>query len=206
MAEHIKAWRNEYKRSTWKGYYSLDILEPYYKKGRLLDAGCGSGKYAIPLCMRGFDVVAVDISSGAIGLSMDICEQRGLVIDFLAANVFELPFYDSSFDVVWCYGVVQHLLLKEREAAISEFGRILKNGGILFIEVFGEEDMRYGGNIVEPGTFKRKNGIIYHYFNRTELTDLLKSFTCDIFESKKQKRFEGKYYMRHMITAAARKS
>lgn len=205
MVEHIKAWRNEYRSSSWKGNYSLEILAPYCKRGRLLDAGCGSGKYAIPLQMRGFDVIAVDISSG-LKHAKAICEQRKLVIDFLEANVYELPFSDCSFDVVWCYGVLQHLLLNEREAAISDFRRILKSGGMLFIEVLGEEDMRYGGDIVEPGTFKRESGIIYHYFNKNELKDMLQGFSYDVFETKKQKRFERKYYIRHMISAAARKS
>jgi len=205
MTEHIKAWNREHKSSIWKGHYSLKILEPNCKKGRLLDAGCGSGKYTIPLKMRGFDVVAVDVSSGALKQANANSKAHKLDVELLAANVCELPFSDGSFDIIWCYGVLQHLLAKERERAICEFGRLLQNDGILFIEVFGEEDMRYGGNEVEPGTFSRKNGIVYHYFNKNELNDMLKGFSCLIEESRKEKRFNGEYYTRHMLSAVAKK-
>lgn len=204
MTEHIRAWKNEYK--SWKGgYYSLKLLPPECKKGRLLDAGCGSGKYALPLRMRGFDVVATDVSLNALKMAGERSAGRKLDIGLLAANVYQMPFSDGSFDIIWCYGVLQHLLLEERESAVREFRRLLRKEGLLFIEVFGEDDMRYGGSEVEQNTFSRKNGVIYHYFSKNELSELLKSFSCHIVESRKEKRFEGKLYMRHMISAVAKK-
>jgi len=204
---HIKAWHRE--SASWRGgHYSLDLLEhlePRCNRGRLLDAGCGGGKYTLPLCMRGFDVVAVDISLDALGAAKKRSAGRNLDIAFLAANVYQMPFQDDSFDVIWCYGVLQHLLLKERHSAIDEFRRLMKKEGLLFFEVMGEDDMRYGGREVERNTFSRKNSIIYHYFNKTELEELLNGFSYDIFESRKEKRFNGEYYTRHMVSAVARK-
>jgi len=205
MTEHIKAWKNEIKSSIWKGHYSLEILGSLCK-GRLLDAGCGSGKHSIPLRMRGFDVIGVDVSTGALEMATRGSVCRELDITFLAADICHLPFPARSFDVIWCYGVLQHLMLAERELAINEFRRLLRRNGTLFIEVFGEEDMRYGGNEVEPNTFKRRKGIIYHYFNKNELKRLLEGFSCRIEESKKEKRFEGRVYIRHMISVVAQRS
>ncbi|MBU3967061.1 MAG: class I SAM-dependent methyltransferase [Euryarchaeota archaeon] len=205
MTEHIKAWNNEYKSSIWKGHYSLDILGSL-GKGRLLDAGCGSGKYSIPLQMRGFEVIGVDVSLDALKMAAKGSVCRELYMKFLAGDICHLPFQDASFDIVWCYGVLQHLLSDERELAICEFRRILSSGGRLFLEVFGDEDMRYGGIEIEPNTFKRKKGIIYHYFNINELNGLLGGFSCRITESKKEKRFDGRVYIRHMISVEARRS
>ncbi|MFZ2410489.1 MAG: class I SAM-dependent methyltransferase [Candidatus Methanoperedens sp.] len=206
MTGHIKAWKSEYK--SWKGgRYSPGLLNSLDRRGRLLDAGCGSGKYAIPLAMRGFDVIGLDVSLNALKMARGRADNRKLKIEFMTGNVYHLPFSDCSFDVIWCYGVLQHLLLKERELAISEFRRILNEDGILFIEVLGKEDMRYGGDEIEPDSFVRKNGIIYHYFNKMELGELLKSknFSCEITESRNEKRFYGSSYMRHMISAVAKK-
>jgi len=203
MTAHIKAWNRESK--SWRGgHYSLDALGSC-NHGRLLDAGCGSGKYAVPLHMRGFDVIALDVSLDALKLAGKRSAGRKLNIELLAGSVFQLPFSDCSFDVIWCYGVLQHLFSKERELAISEFQRILRKEGLLFIEVFGEEDMRYGGSEVEHNTFSRKNGIVYHYFSKSELQGLLKGFSCNIAESRRAKRFDGKYYTRHMISVTAKK-
>jgi SAM-dependent methyltransferase len=206
MAQHIKAWENEYGKSTWKGHYSLGLLDPAVKKGRLLDAGCGSGKYSLPLRMRGFDVVGMDVSFKALQMLRESSKARELNIDILAGNVFQLPFKEDSFDLIWCYGVLQHFLLKERDCAIREFARILRTEGVLFMEVFGKEDMRYGGIEVEPGTFSRKNGIVYHYFDKPEIEGLLVDFSSNIIESFKEKRFKGKLYTRHMISAIAKKN
>ncbi len=204
MIEHIKAWNSEYK--SWRGgHYSLDILKPYCKKGRLLDAGCGGGKYTVPLLMRGFDVVAIDVSLNALRMTGKRSTANKLDIKLLAANIYEMPFADASFDIIWCYGVLQHLLLRERELALDEFRRILRKEGLLFIEVLGKDDMRYGGREIEHSTFSRKNGVIYHYFNKDELNELLKGFSYCIIESHKEKQFDGKRYTRHMISAVAKK-
>ncbi len=206
MKEHIKAWNGEYKSSIWKGHYSLDPLGALCK-GRLLDGGCGSGKYSIPLQMRGFEVIGVDVSHDALKMAAKGSIRRELDIKFLAADICHLPFPEASFDVVWCYGVLGHLLSDERNLAISEFRRLLQSGGRLFLEVFGEEDMRYGGIEIEPGTFKRKKGIIYHYFNVNELNGLMGGgFSCRITESKKEKRFDGRVYIRHIISIEARRT
>ena len=203
MREHIKAWKEESKH--WKGgNYSLE-LPGSCCKGRLLDAGCGSGKYALPLRMRGFEVVALDVSHHALKTAEERCARLNLDIDPVAANVYEIPFKNGCFDVIWCYGVLQHLLLKERELAIHEFMRLLKHDGLLFIEVMGEKDMRFGGSEIEHNTFSRKNGIVYHYFNTDELKELLHGFSCSITESRKEKVFEGERYVRHTISAVAKK-
>ncbi|MDD5614745.1 MAG: class I SAM-dependent methyltransferase [Candidatus Methanoperedens sp.] len=202
MTGHIKAWKSEYRSSIWKGHYSLNLLGSI-RKGRLLDAGCGSGKYSIPLQMRGFEVIGIDVSPHALAMAAKDSKMRQLDIKFLAADICHLPLKGGSFDVIWCYGVIQHLLLDERELAIREFRQILPRGGKLFLEVMGEEDMRYGGSEIEHNTFKRKNGIIYHYFNKDELKGLFEGFSCRIEESRKEKRFDGIVYIRHMISVAA---
>ncbi len=203
MKQHVLAWKKESMR--WKGgHYSLELLGSC-NEGRLLDAGCGSGKYAIALRMRGFDVVGVDVSLDALRIARERGSGRKIDIPLLAANVYQLPFQDGSFDVVWCYGVLQHLLLNERELTVREFWRVLSHDGMLFLEVFGKEDMRFGGREAETNTFSRKNGIVYHYFSKNELKELLRDFSCDIVESRKKKRFDGVYYKRHMISAVAKK-
>lgn len=203
--KHTKAWDNEYKSSVWKGHYSLENIELDSIKSPILDAGCGSGKYTLPLRMRGYAVTGIDVSTKALEMARTSSTKHGLESEFIAGNICHLPFSDNSFDAVLCYGVLQHLLLKERELAISEFGRILTKGGQLFIEVFGKDDMRYGGNEVEPDTFSRKSGIIYHYFSIDELEKLLENFSGKFSESRKIKLFKGEKYTRHMINAVVKK-
>jgi ubiquinone/menaquinone biosynthesis C-methylase UbiE len=117
-----------------------------------------------------------------------------------------LPFKDGIFDAVVCYDVLQHLLEPERLRASGEIRRVLAPGGIAFIEAFGRGDMRYGGTEVEPHTFRRETGIIYHYFSEEEMEQLLSGFAGVTVKSTVTHRtFRGRDYERHRVFASGLK-
>ncbi|HVU76718.1 MAG TPA: class I SAM-dependent methyltransferase [Gaiellaceae bacterium] len=86
---------------------------------RVLDVGCGDGR--IPALYTSPEVVVVDSSADAI----DRAVARGL--DAQLADARELPFEDSSFDVVTCSHVLYHL--PDVDEALAEFVRVLRPGG-----------------------------------------------------------------------------
>ena len=117
-----------------------------------------------------------------------------------------LPFKAETFDAAVCYDVLQHLLSAERLDAVKEMHRILKPGGKLFVQAFGREDMRYGGIPVEPDTFRRQSGIVYHYFSEEELRGLLSDFKLLKIDSAiSHKTFRGEDFKRHKIALVAQK-
>ncbi len=203
---HLKAWNTEHLRGIWKGPYSLDFFDRYVTPpARILDAGCGLGRYTIPLAMREYEVMGVDISSFAITELDNVRLRRNMQMGLAAADVCHLPFRDNTFDAVVAFGVLQHLLEEERRAVPLEFARVLVPGGTLIIEVLGREDMRIGGREVEPATFLRSTGSVYHYFDPDEIKDIFSGLDIiDIKENKVIKNIAGKDYMRHMILVAAR--
>ncbi|MDF1558334.1 MAG: class I SAM-dependent methyltransferase [ANME-2 cluster archaeon] len=203
---HFRAWEEEHRRGIWKGPYSLDFFHKHAPSyGTVLDAGCGIGRYTIPLAMQGYDILGVDISPGALGDLDAVRLRRNLKMGLAAADISHLPFHDSIFHIVVCFGVLQHLLEAERTIAIDEFNRVLIPGGILIIEVLGRDDMRLGGYEVEPFTFRRDTGSVYHYFNLPELKGLLADFeVLDIKEERKIKDMGGSKRLRHMIYAAVK--
>lgn len=203
--DHLKAWDTEHRRGIWKGPYSLDFFDRHAAGvGHILDAGCGIGRYTIPLAMKGHDVTGIDVSMTASARLNDASGRRSLDIRVVTADICHLPFRNAAFDTVVCFGVLQHLLDRERVMAISEFRRVLKPGGTLVLEVFGRDDMRAGGEEVEPFTYLRDAGSVYHYFDVHELEEYLSDFELiDIKEERNTKLLGGKSYMRHMISAAA---
>ena len=203
---HLKAWNTEHLRGIWKGPYSLDFFDRYVTPpARILDAGCGVGRYTIPLAMREYEVMGVDISSLAITELDNVRLRRNMQMGLAAADVCHLPFRDNTFDAVVAFGVLQHLLEEERRGVPLEFARVLVPGGTIVIEVLGREDMRMGGREVEPATFLRSTGSVYHYFDPDEIKDIFSGLDIiDIKENKVIKNIAGKDYMRHMISVAAR--
>jgi SAM-dependent methyltransferase len=203
---HLKAWNTEHLRGIWKGPYSLDFFDRYVTPpARILDAGCGVGRYTIPLAMREYEVMGVDISSFAITELDNVRLRRNMQMGLAAADVCHLPFRDNTFDAVVAFGVLQHLLEEERRGVPLEFARVLVPGGTIVIEVLGREDMRIGGREVEPTTFLRSTGSVYHYFDPDEIKDIFSGLDIiDIKENKVIKNIAGKDHMRHMISVAAR--
>lgn len=95
---------------------------------RVLDAGCGHGRYAEWLVERGADVLAVDANREML----DRARQRvGGRADVRRADITEpLEFVDdSSFDGVVC-GLSLHYV-EDWRRPFGEFARILRPGGFL---------------------------------------------------------------------------
>jgi ubiquinone/menaquinone biosynthesis C-methylase UbiE len=89
---------------------------------RILDAGCGNGRYAYKLVHMGYtDVYAVDL--------FDKILQNDY--GYTKASIDELPFMDNSFDFVYCNSVIFYL--DDPRKGIQEFQRVLKPGSPVLI-------------------------------------------------------------------------
>jgi SAM-dependent methyltransferase len=91
---------------------------PSNPTARIVDAGCGNGRYALALAKRGY--------SGILGC--DLFEQVDTqgVFEYRKASVDKLPVPDGSVDFVYSNSVIYHL--DEPGDAIREFARVLKPG------------------------------------------------------------------------------
>ncbi|OPY28263.1 MAG: hypothetical protein A4E28_01657 [Methanocella sp. PtaU1.Bin125] len=202
MHDHLTAWKAEYGKAVWRGPYDVGpVTSSVRTESRLLDAGCGSGKMAVPLARAGYRVVGMDLVRDGLREMRDKADA-----DPVVGDVRSLPFKDGTFDAVVCYDVLQHLLEPERAGAAAEIRRVLAPGGQVFVEAFGREDMRYGGPEAEPHTFRRESGIVYHYFSEGEMESLLSGFEgVRVKSTVTRKVFRGREYIRHRIFACGTK-
>ncbi len=98
---------------------------------RVLDAGCGYGQWSIALsqlndyvdCCDTADLRVRFLDSLASHLSIDN-------IQAFVSSIDKLPYPDSHFDAIFCYGVI---FLSPWRESLLEFTRILKPGGKLYI-------------------------------------------------------------------------
>jgi SAM-dependent methyltransferase len=73
---------------------------------RVLEVGCGAGRFTEVLLEAGAEVWAVDASSAVEAAQANLADQPRLHI--AQADLFDLPFEAGSFDRVLCFGVLQH--------------------------------------------------------------------------------------------------
>ncbi len=140
----------------------LAVLTPLLSRPgvRVLDAGCGTGKWGFTLAGRfpQARIVGVDFSASAA-----TAEARRLAspgrwphLRFLRADVRRLPFPDASFDVILSLGVLGHL--EEPRPAVQEMARLLAPGGLCFSDVVNRTRLYRWHRSWDPlGEFERND-------------------------------------------------
>ena len=96
----------------------------------VLDVGCGVGGSARYLASTyGCRVTGVDLTEEFVTVAKMLTERCRLdhFVDFHQANGLDLPFDDSSFELVWCQNVTMNI--DDKAAFYREIARVLKPGG-----------------------------------------------------------------------------
>jgi SAM-dependent methyltransferase len=102
---------------------------------KVLDAGCGFGQWSMALSKLNNEVVGTDVASERIIISSSLAKAAGANnLGFKFGSLDKLPFENSSFDAVFCYGAI--FLVNPKEA-LQEFYRVLKPNGKLYTNANG---------------------------------------------------------------------
>lgn len=102
---------------------------------RLLDAGCGSGQFAIAFAERGARVTAVDLSPEMIRRARGHAAARGADVEWRIGDVTTLAEPFAVYDAIHARVLFQ--FLPDIPAALRELRRVLKPGGRLLVSVPG---------------------------------------------------------------------
>jgi SAM-dependent methyltransferase len=97
----------------------LDAWPP----GTVLDAACGTGRYAVYLAGRGHEVIGVDQSTAML----DRARAKLPGARFLEGDLTTIPLDDSSVDAAVCALALVHV--EDLDAAVGELGRVVRPGG-----------------------------------------------------------------------------
>lgn len=107
----------------------------YIKGKKVLDMGCGSGRFSIALSLSGAgEVQGVDLFSQSYQKALGFVGEKGLKVQFREANFHHLPFEESSFDFVFCNGTIHHSTSIRK--SLEEYFRVLKKGGLGFLYIY----------------------------------------------------------------------
>lgn len=113
--------------------------------GAVLDAACGTGRYAAHVAARGNRVLGVDGSPDMLDRA------RARVPDglFLRGDLHRLPVADGAVDVVVCALALVHV--PALAPVLAEFARVLRPGGHLVISDVHRDLVLLGSVVHSPG-------------------------------------------------------
>ena len=153
-----RAWAPTYDDPN-NGLFDLDMplveaILDALPAGDALDAACGTGRITARLSARGHRVVGVDSSPEML----DVARSKVPDAAFHTGALDDLPFDDSSMDLVLCALALTHVT--DLAPVMAEFARVLRPGGHLVITDAHHELVLRGslvkalGSDGEPGFVK----------------------------------------------------
>jgi SAM-dependent methyltransferase len=96
---------------------------------RLLDAGCGSGRWSIRLAEAGWLVTGADISHGLLALAPSAAN-----VTYIQGSIQDLGLPTASFDAVLSVTVLQHITDERSfDAAVDNLMRMLRPAGTMAV-------------------------------------------------------------------------
>lgn len=138
----------EWRRLARDAYHRLEydttmrfIREYLPKRGLVLDAGGGPGRYTVELAKRGYDMVLQDFTPEHLEFAKRRIHRAGLAQRVKALDEGTITdlrsFRDNSFDAVLCLGgPLSHVLEPKRiRRAVRELIRVAKRGAPILVSV-----------------------------------------------------------------------
>jgi SAM-dependent methyltransferase len=160
---HLPEGASMLSNPAWKATVTSEItkftrLDPTWFSGRrVLDAGCGQGRWTYGFGRLGAGhVVAVDVSPVGLERTKAVAGEFGTRVEVLRRNLLEPLGVGFDFDLAWCFGVLHHT--GDTYRGFRHVVECVKPGGYLFLMLYAEprrdqvDDYRYYHEIFDMRT------------------------------------------------------
>jgi SAM-dependent methyltransferase len=134
----------------------LDTVDSW--RGRVLDAGCGTGELALAAAARGLAATGIDGAPSAIAIAKERAVARGLDVDFRVGDVLRLPepAGGSAYDLVFDSGLFHVFTDAERARYVAGLTGVTAIGGRLLLLCFSDrQDGDWGPRRVSRAELER---------------------------------------------------
>lgn len=135
----------------------IRVDKSWFSGKKILDAGCGGGRWSYGLAKMGGIISAVDINDSALERTKEALSEFGDKHRFYKTPLESLDdkIAEDKFDLVWSWGVVHHC--KSYTKAFEQVCNRVKEGGMIYLYLYGRESLDMNSDI---NLFK--NRVIYN--------------------------------------------
>ena len=107
--------------------------------GSVLDAGCGTGENALHIASLGLSVLGVDVAETALATARKKAHDRGIEVEFAAADAFHLERVGRTFQTVLDCGLFHTFDGDERSRYVASLASVTEPDGTLYVLCFSDE-------------------------------------------------------------------
>ncbi len=179
-------------------YRFLDLCLQNAKSENVSILDCGAGGDMPPLALfkaHGFNTSGIEIDEQAIKSAYAFAASRDLELNIQTGDMTALPFHDACFDFVYSYNSIFHMKKIEIEKAVKELKRVLKPGGLMFVNFLSTDDFRCGeGPHLGDNQYEQMDDepVIHSYYAHDEADQYFVDMTTLIKEQRViQRIYEG---------------
>ena len=152
---------------------AIEGLLSRHSARRVLDAACGTGRHAIALAQRGYQVVGADLSAAMVAQAGANAAVAGVEVSFVRAGLGDLAAsVPGPFDAILCLGhSLPHLLSPgEVQQALDDFAALLRPGGLLLVQNRNDERLLKEGKRFLPLSTHREGDREWLFFRFLDLS------------------------------------
>ncbi len=110
---------------------------------KIMEIGCEAACTSFLIKNKGVEKTLLDYNKQIIALLEETYKTIGLSAVFSTADMYNMPFEDNSFDLVFNAGVVEHYEYEERVKLFKEYSRVVKPGGYMVIAIPNHHSFPY---------------------------------------------------------------
>jgi ubiquinone/menaquinone biosynthesis C-methylase UbiE len=126
MPPWFNAYYAYFQQRALQGLLRHCVVPP---RGRVLDVGCGTGRWSGLMASRGFQVCGMDVGRQAL----QYAARRWPDAFFCQVQLPELCFAPETFDLAISVTVLQHVPYDQQPSALCALARVLKPGSHLLL-------------------------------------------------------------------------
>ncbi|MBS4538768.1 class I SAM-dependent methyltransferase [Clostridium sp. D2Q-11] len=164
---------------------------------------CGAGGDYPPLFIfkkYGYKTYGIEISKEQIDKSNDFCKRNKVDLNIIEGDMNELPFKDRRFSFVYTYNTTVHMPKEDCKIAMKELERVVKSGGLLFVNFLSYECSTYCEGLVQnKGEFlqdDKEGKILFAHYEGNEVEEFFVDSDIIYKEKKIIERFiDGKKHI-----------
>ncbi|MDR3552033.1 MAG: class I SAM-dependent methyltransferase [Clostridia bacterium] len=161
---------------------------------------CGAGGKQPPLSLfyeNGYQTRGIELNIDQLSKALLYAENKGQTLNIEQGDMRQLNIGDKSFNFVYSYNSIFHMKKAEVRKSVAELKRVLKPGGLLFVNFLTVNDQRCGlGKQIGNNEYEQMDDnlpVIHSYFKEDEADCLFNDMFLLYKENRTLERiFEGK--------------